>query len=673
MIYRMKLADSVDEMTFDLLEVPIEDKDIEGATDNTTIDGNVFTDYLWLKKQFVQKWSLMCKDDYTQLRGFYTRQWENAEAPTYTLFAGENRSETLTASGSAFQIQNGTQYDAPLTLTELTGNATQNGTPAPTSKIEIDTTTGENVVKNTGKNLLSLTPYRTGGDWYNISVGAQVIPATSSDITLTPIQNGVQATLSSGWQGAWYICEVAEGQTYTFKYSQSGTNARTTTYTLDETHTIARKFAPIASDNHTCQNTITIAEGEKYFALTFGASSTGSVVELTEPQLELGSTATDYESYQGQSCPIALASKNLLPIIDGTATAYGITATIEDGVITLNGTTTSGVFVKVSNGVAISTANETSWRDDTIVDNLNGKTFSIKYLGGTYPSSGTAWRIFPNSTTYLYQWYPQNSDIVRTFTTDTAETRVLALFANNGVTFNNYKVQIQLEKGSTATSFAPYLTPIELAKIGTYQDRIYKQDGKWYIEKQTGKYTLTGGFLSAGQTSVFYSKAISDYAISSNIPYSEYFTGIANVSGAGSMSSASNNTVAFISTSGETTPRFYIKSSSFATQDELNTWLSTHPTTVYYALATPTTTEITDNTLLSQLNFIANLYGGTNNIMLVGTGAQGEIGVKYTLTYEKEQTIIPETTVRLTLTDGGVINTCECRQNVQLTMRETVQ
>ena len=59
--------------------------------------------------------------------------------------------------------------------------------------------------------------------------------------------------------------------------------------------------------------------------------------------------------------------------------------------------------------------------------------------------------------------------------------------------------------------------------------------------------------------------------------------------------------------------------------------------------------------------------------MLVGTGAQGEIGVEYTLTYEKEQTIIPETTVRLTLTDGGVINTCECRQNVQLTMRETVQ
>lgn len=47
--YTMTLSDSSDTMSMTLLEVPIEDKDIEGTTDNTTIDGNVFTDYLWLK------------------------------------------------------------------------------------------------------------------------------------------------------------------------------------------------------------------------------------------------------------------------------------------------------------------------------------------------------------------------------------------------------------------------------------------------------------------------------------------------------------------------------------------------------------------------------------------------------------------------------------------------
>lgn len=90
MIYKMTLADSSDTMTFNLLEVPIVDKDIEGAVDNTTLDGNVFTDYLYLKKQWTQKWSIMSESDYTKLRGFYTRQFATATPATYTLFYVEN-------------------------------------------------------------------------------------------------------------------------------------------------------------------------------------------------------------------------------------------------------------------------------------------------------------------------------------------------------------------------------------------------------------------------------------------------------------------------------------------------------------------------------------------------------------------------------------------------------
>ncbi len=83
--YTMTLSDSSDTMSMTLLEIPIEDKDIEGTADNTTIDGNIFTDYLWLKKQFVQKWTIMDATTYEKLRGFYTRQFNNAEVPTYTL------------------------------------------------------------------------------------------------------------------------------------------------------------------------------------------------------------------------------------------------------------------------------------------------------------------------------------------------------------------------------------------------------------------------------------------------------------------------------------------------------------------------------------------------------------------------------------------------------------
>ena len=46
------------------------------------------------------------------------------------------------------------------------------------------------------------------------------------------------------------------------------------------------------------------------------------------------------------------------------------------------------------------------------------------------------------------------------------------------------------------------------------------------------------------------------------------------------------------------------------------TWLASHPTTVYYALATPTTTEITNQALIDQLEALASatLNQGINNI-----------------------------------------------------------
>jgi hypothetical protein len=38
---------------------------------------------------------------------------------------------------------------------------------------------------------------------------------------------------------------------------------------------------------------------------------------------------------------------------------------------------------------------------------------------------------------------------------------------------------LQIEEGPTANKYVPYgTTPIKLCKIGTYQDRIYKQNDK---------------------------------------------------------------------------------------------------------------------------------------------------------------------------------------------------
>ena len=54
-MYRLALHDQTDDMHFDVLQIPITDSDVEGASDNTTLDGNIYTDFLYLKKVWKHK------------------------------------------------------------------------------------------------------------------------------------------------------------------------------------------------------------------------------------------------------------------------------------------------------------------------------------------------------------------------------------------------------------------------------------------------------------------------------------------------------------------------------------------------------------------------------------------------------------------------------------------
>ena len=510
MIYKMTLTDSSDTMTFNLLETPIVDKDIEGAVDNVTLDGNQYTDYLYLKKQYIQKWAIMCPDEYDELRGFYTRQFEEGEIPSYRVYYGANVAKDYTYNGDYFQF-NAKGIETGMYLSQLTGNATQDGTPTPDSPVPIDVVTGEQTVKVEGKNLFDKDNATVINAYITV---AGALGASGLDRTL--------------------LIPIRPSTTYTISAERVG------------------QVSGQPSDD---------------FAGTLISSST---------------------------------------------------------------TPTIG-------------------------------------------SSGT--RIFGGVGYY--------DSINFTFTTDSTQNWLALKISNiNRSDYDGTLATVQLELGSTATTYEPYqgqsytidLDTLELAKIGTYQDRIYKEDGKWYIEKQVGKHLLKRtDSWTPGSSNTYYCVAITDYATSGNIPLYAGLTGRTNVAGIIAAQNMPDNSCAFISQSGETTPRFYVKSTSWSAYSDLATWLDNNPNYVYYALATPTTTEITDETLLSQLNFIASLYEGVNNISIVGTGAQGEMEVLIRDVLDVETDVVPETPVRLTLTDGGVINACGCRRDVELTMRETTE
>lgn len=199
----------------------------------------------------------------------------------------------------------------------------------------------------------------------------------------------------------------------------------------------------------------------------------------------------------------------------------------------------------------------------------------------------------------------------------------------------NYFDELQIELGSSPTSYQPYaiqsftvdLGTTELCKIGDYQDYIYKSGDDWYVHKEMGKITLDGSetWTAAQMTNnwTYYTiNAGMATVTSSQVPkiVSNYFS-VATTDGqwtsvAGSKSVTLNNTA-----SPNTQIRFTVGDSTNKLAD-FKTWLSTHSTTVYYALATPTNILIEDSILIAQLDALAEAksYNDQTNIVVTAAG-----------------------------------------------------
>ena len=180
---------------------------------------------------------------------------------------------------------------------------------------------------------------------------------------------------------------------------------------------------------------------------------------------------------------------------------------------------------------------------------------------------------------------------------------------------------LQLELGDTATTYAPYITPIELYKIGDYQDYFYKDGDDWYLHKEIGKQVLgdlTWGSGGTNQTGIYrkYAEGLKTIILPSAINVA--FNGLCTHFEAVRSDSAGTygaNTGISVGPTG-TVHIYYSVYNTNTSADNTNfkTWLQDNNVVLYYALATPTDTKITDTTLIAQLNAMngASAYkGGT--------------------------------------------------------------
>ena len=180
---------------------------------------------------------------------------------------------------------------------------------------------------------------------------------------------------------------------------------------------------------------------------------------------------------------------------------------------------------------------------------------------------------------------------------------------------------VQIEAG-LATTYAPYFTPIELCKIGDYQDYIYKSGDDWYLHKEIGKSVLgdlTWTYTTTNTTGVY---RMASTGLSSLVlrPTSNgnAFVGICThfeakpadqqgpYGGVVGISVATNGSVHAY------TPDYNTSSSA----DAFTTWLQNNNATLYYALATPTDTQITNSALIDQLDALAGANSYWNRTII---------------------------------------------------------
>ena len=283
----------------------------------------------------------------------------------------------------------------------------------------------------------------------------------------------------------------------------------------------------------------------------------------------------------------------------------------------------------------------------------NNTTWTPTANGGLYTATsswtgGVKWRLtVETGTTYQFQYKErtdQNLYLYITTYTDATYTTIKTRFVNDGrntiypivpdspyleISFNNSAAmtdvaieELMFEKATTRTSYAPYFTPIELCKIGDYQDYIYKSGDDWYIHKATGKVPISGDSYTWLNGCAQSASKYPTGRLASSVAISDAFT--------------YNSVQSSITTnlkSGEfgfnTTEYATFKWSGFSSVSDFNTWVSNNNPQIYYVLTSPTDTQITDSSLVAQLEALnaGDTYDGKTVITVSSENLAGSLDV----------------------------------------------
>ena len=336
------------------------------------------------------------------------------------------------------------------------------------TKTEVETTV--NNIKVGGRNILLNSSFKKSTDEWNVAT-----PVISGEGYLyaddiSPVEHSINCGISrKNLLSAMSLFPTVTNNAIPihFKAGQKYTISFTTTYTawrlmffgtdkngtaFDNSSTDVNKYISEMytgttgrlqhASNHS-GNTFTFTCNEDCIitAIVFWNVSNETGKTYSKFQLEIGDTATAYTPYVSnlKDVKIKRLGKNLIqyPYIETTKTLNGITFTDNgDGTITANGTATSSAYFNLSSNICV--------KDLTVT------------LSGC-PSGGSTSRYFI-LLYYSANGYPEIGNGLTKTPTDNVNVQIRIA---QGATLNNLTFKPQLELGSTATDYEPYIMPIE--------------------------------------------------------------------------------------------------------------------------------------------------------------------------------------------------------------------
>jgi len=494
-----------------------------------------------------------------------------------------NNFPQTTGEGEIIDLED--TYEAKMKLV-LKGNTKQDGTPTPDTPVTVQTVTGNQEIKISKRNLLRssldiLKANNTSGTWVNNKYVYNGVTFTYND----------DGSITANGTATSYI---------NFYINRSGTNYQSTTltggtyyFTSHETTGIYPNLYMQYRVNNTPYNVYGTGNNKERQVTFTGNKTIEAVIIISENEtlnnltfypMIATKSGVDYMPYQSKSYPITLGTTELCKI-----------DTYQDKIFKSSG---KNLFSsEMEYGSISNTTGEPGSATQTSI--------RTKYYIEVEPNIQYTVSNNNNYSNYTYE-YDKDYNFIKlnstgtagtfTFTTQTT-TKYIKVRTVASNTENDLTTKFQLEKGN-ATSYEPYGID-------------------WYIEKQIGKVVLDGSesisITNSGTSNWYYNIAKptginNDSTPSQNNALCDFYP-IANV--------GNNNTNQGI---------YILKSGSirirYGTEDTIanfKNWLSDNNITVYYILATPTYTKITDATLIMQLEKGATSYENTTNISSINS------------------------------------------------------